>query len=43
MGFIYAGENERPIRPLNFRSQAEGGTGLIHPSEKQGFFSEEYV
>lgn len=29
--FIYAGENERPIRPLNFRDKIFGGLGLINP------------
>ena len=29
--FIYAGENERPVRPLNFRNKVVGGLGLIHP------------
>ena len=34
MGFIYAGENERPVRPLNFRSKDLGGIGLINPIVK---------
>ena len=38
MAFIYFGENERPIRPLNFRSKAEGGLGLIHPGVKSRAF-----
>ena len=29
--FIYAGENEMPVRPLNFRSKSLGGIGLINP------------
>ena len=29
--FIYAGENEKPIRPLNFRHPSQGGIGLINP------------
>ena len=29
--FIYAGENERPVRPLNYRSKFLGGLGLINP------------
>ena len=29
MNFIYAGENERPIRPLNFRPKQLGGLGLM--------------
>ena len=28
---IHAGENERPVPALNFRSKAKGGLGLIHP------------
>ena len=31
LAFIYAGENERPIRPLNFRDKMIGGLGLINP------------
>ena len=34
LGFIYAGENERPIRPLNFRGKSIGGLGLINPVVK---------
>ena len=34
LDFIYAGENEKPIRPLNFRSIIHGGIGLIHPVVK---------
>ena len=29
--FIYAGENEMPVRPLNFRSKLLGGIGLVNP------------
>ena len=29
--FIYAGENERPVRALNFRDKSLGGLGLINP------------
>ena len=36
--FIYSGENERPIRPVNFRSQLVGGLGLIHPKIKAKAF-----
>ena len=36
--FIYAGENERPIRPLNFRNKLFGGLGLIHPKIKAKAF-----
>ena len=32
--FIYAGENERPVRVLNFRNKSVGGLGLINPSLK---------
>ena len=32
--FIYAGENEKPIRPLNFRNTLSGGLGLINPNVK---------
>ena len=32
--FIYAGENEKPIRPLNFRNSASGRLGLINPNVK---------
>ena len=31
ISFIYAGENEKPIRPLNFRNTSSGGLGLINP------------
>ena len=31
LNFIYAGENERPIRALNFRNTSNGGMGLINP------------
>ena len=29
--FIYAGENERPVRPINFRDKKIGGLGLVNP------------
>ena len=32
--FIYAGENEKPIRPLNFRNTSNGGLGLTNPIVK---------
>merc|ERR1711936_1043737 len=32
------GENERPIRPLNFRNKLFGGLGLIHPKIKAKAF-----
>ena len=38
LNFIYAGENERPIRPLNFRKKGQGGVGLIHPRIKSEAF-----
>ena len=31
LDFIYAGENERPVRVMNFRDKMEGGLGLIQP------------
>ena len=34
MSFIYNGENERPVRPLNFRDTKRGGLGLIEPMIK---------
>ena len=34
MNFIYAGENERPVRPLNFRPKHLGGLGLVDASTK---------
>ena len=34
LNFIYAGENERPVRSLNFRNKVVGGLGLIHPFVK---------
>ena len=34
IAFIYAGQNEKPIRPLNFRSVKLGGIGLINPIVK---------
>ena len=30
MRFIYAGENERPVRIMNFRDTSAGGLGLIN-------------
>ena len=36
--FIYAGENERPVRPVNFRNKHLGGLGLIHPKIKAKAF-----
>ena len=36
--FIYSGENERPIRPLNFRPKNKGGLGLINPLVKAKAF-----
>ena len=32
--FIYAGENERPVRTLNFRDKSVGGLGLVNPIMK---------
>ena len=34
MNFIYAGENERPVRALNFRPVKFGGLGLVEVSMK---------
>ena len=31
LAFIYAGENEKPVNSVNFRSTSEGGLGLINP------------
>ena len=38
LDFIYAGENERPVRSLNFRPKDRGGLGLIHPKIKAKAF-----
>ena len=38
LDFIYAGENERPVRALNFRPKDQGGLGLIHPKIKAKAF-----
>ena len=32
--FIYAGQNERPVRPINFRGRELGGLGLVDPIVK---------
>ena len=34
MNFIYAGENERPVRALNYRPVKYGGLGLVEVSIK---------
>ena len=34
LAFIYGGENERPVRALNFRGKDEGGLGLTCPIMK---------
>ena len=34
LAFIYAGENEKPINSVNFRSTSEGGLGLQNPIVK---------
>ena len=34
LNFIYAGENERPVRVMNFRHKVSGGLGLIDPNIK---------
>ena len=31
MDFIYSGENERPVKAINFRPKQLGGLGLTHP------------
>ena len=31
MEFIYSGENERPVKAINFRPKQLGGLGLTHP------------
>ena len=38
LDFIYAGENERPVRCLNFRPKDLGGSELIHPKIKAKAF-----
>ena len=38
MRFVYAGENERLVRALNFQPIKEGGLGLIHPGIKSKVF-----
>ena len=38
LDFIYAGENERPVRSLNFRPTERGGLGLTHPKIKAKAF-----
>ena len=34
LAFIYAGENEKPVNSVNFRSTSQGGIGLINPLVK---------
>ena len=34
LNFIYSGENERPVRSLNFREKERGGLGLVDPEIK---------
>ena len=34
LNFIWAGQNERPVRALNFRSKELGGLGLMCPATK---------
>ena len=34
LNFIYAGENERPVRVMNFRHKSSGGLGLVDPNLK---------
>ena len=36
--FLYTGENERPVRAVNFRMKEQGGLGLIHPVWKARAF-----
>ena len=44
LDFIYAGENEKPVRPLNFRSKALGGIGLINPIIKaRALFTKKFI
>ena len=31
---VYCGENERPVRALNFRGKDKGGLGMIDPKTK---------
>ena len=32
--FVYAGQNERPVRSVNFRGRESGGLGLVNPVVK---------
>ena len=34
LNYVYSGENERPVRALNFRSREAGGLGLMNPTLK---------
>ena len=38
LDFVYSGENERPVRVINFRSRELGGLGLINPVIKSRAF-----
>ena len=38
LNFIWAGQNERPVRALNFRTRDKGGLGLIEPVTKAKAF-----
>ena len=38
LNFIWAGQNERPVRALNFRAKYLGGLGLMCPSTKSKAF-----
>ena len=38
LDFIYSGENERPVRAINFRPKEQGGLGLINPIWKARAF-----
>ena len=38
LDFVYSGENERPVRVINFRSRELGGLGLINPIIKSRAF-----
>ena len=38
LAFIYAGQNERPVRSVNFRDKNIGGLGLVNPIYKAKAF-----
>ena len=42
LNFIWAGQNERPVRALNFRSKELGGLGLVCPDSENLTNGERY-